>query len=73
DWMLDEEHVDPRATARRAMDLAWLGLSGLFDIPQGPASADRSGTTSADRSGTTSADRSGATTSAERPGTDQAT
>lgn len=33
DWMLEEEQIDPRATARRAIDLAWLGLSGLFQIP----------------------------------------
>ncbi len=33
DWMLDEERLDPKATARRAVDLAWLGLSGLFRLP----------------------------------------
>jgi AcrR family transcriptional regulator len=37
DWMLDADHADPAAMARRAMDLAWLGLSGLFQIP--PAGA----------------------------------
>ena len=33
DWMLDESDLDPAAIARRTMDLAWLGLSGLFQIP----------------------------------------
>jgi AcrR family transcriptional regulator len=35
DWMLDENDIDPVAIARRAVDLAWIGLSGLFDIPAG--------------------------------------
>src|SRR6266545_1676378 len=35
DWMLDADHADPAAMARRAMDLAWLGLSRLFQIPPG--------------------------------------
>lgn len=33
DWMLDQENVDPVAMARRAVDLSWLGLSGLFQLP----------------------------------------
>ena len=33
DWMLHADHAEPAAMARRAMDLAWLGLSGLFQIP----------------------------------------
>lgn len=33
DWMLDENDIDPVAMARRAVDLAWLGLAGLFNIP----------------------------------------
>lgn len=33
DWVLDREDADPRLVARRTMDLAWLGLSGLFQIP----------------------------------------
>lgn len=39
DWMLDQDDVDPAALARRTMDLAWIGLAGLFQIPadQGPA------------------------------------
>ncbi|MGH3734088.1 MAG: TetR/AcrR family transcriptional regulator [Micromonosporaceae bacterium] len=33
DWMLDQDEIAPRAMARRAVDLSWLGLSGLFQIP----------------------------------------
>lgn len=36
DWMLDQNGVDPAVMAGRTMDLAWIGLAGLFRIPAHP-------------------------------------